>query len=145
MASLNLHGFSSSIKQINERTTSLTKLVDSIMRGRAQPSSRNEAAAAVSDIRTFVRVWRPVPTGLQEAAQTSDRSGSQISDSGGGDETGRGEVGTPKSATSLHRPSADVLLKLAQVCEARVFASGFYRKSTKALKSLLRDIASTLL
>lgn len=71
----------------------MAKLVDNFLRGRGRPSARDEAAAAVSDVRAFVRVWRPTSSGASEATGPS-----QAHDEG-----------------SSIKPSADVLLKLAQV------------------------------
>lgn len=71
----------------------MARLVDSFLRGRARPSARNEAAAAVSDVRAFVRVWRPTSSATSSAAEPS-------------------QVHNDEGNT---KPSADVLLKLAQV------------------------------
>lgn len=84
----------------------MARLVDSFLRGRAGPSARTEAAAAVSDVRAFVRVWRPTGSGTSEAT-----GGSQThNDEGGIDSSSRSSSGA-----MLNKPSADVLLKLAQV------------------------------
>lgn len=80
----------------------MARLVDSFLRGRARSSARNEAAAAVSDVRAFIRVWRPTGSGASEATTSSGTSGA-TRPSPAHDDTG-----------SL-KPSADALLKLAQV------------------------------
>lgn len=104
----------------------MARLVDSLLRGRAQPSARNEAAAAVSDVRAFVRAWRPTPSsGTSEAAAGTSRvldahqGGVANSSNAGGHNQGEdrssgssGSSGPPVP----NKPSADVLLKLAQVC-----------------------------
>lgn len=72
--------------QMNERTVVMARLVDSLLRGRCSPSARHEAAAAMSEIRSFVRKWR------------------------------RGETGAPvKESQTSGSPSPGLLLKLAQV------------------------------
>lgn len=72
--------------QMNERTVVMARLVDSLLRGRCSPSARHEAAAAMSEIRSFVRRWR------------------------------RGETGAPmKESQTSGSPSPGHLLKLAQV------------------------------
>lgn len=93
---------SQSIEQINERAASMARLVDSFLRGRARPSARKEAAAAVSDIRAFIRVWRPTSCGASDATTSSRMSGATGSS-------------PPHDDTGSLKPSADALLKLAQV------------------------------
>lgn len=138
MKPLNLCGFFLT-KQVNERTSLMVKLVDSIMRGRANPSSRNEAAAAVSDIRTFVRAWRPTPSSGVSAAEANSDSSDSSNSGSGRDEASRGQGRSSESATTLQRPSADALLKLAQVCEARNFASS--QKKSRLVGADLYNIA----
>lgn len=91
------------IKQISGRAAFMAKIVDSLLRGRAQPSARHEAAAAVSDVRAFVRAWRTKTNGA--ATKTA------VPRDEGRDRDARGKE-------SAKRPPADVLLKLAQVRNA---------------------------
>ncbi|CAN0136246.1 unnamed protein product, partial [Ectocarpus sp. 6 AP-2014] len=82
----------------------MARLVDSLLRGRAQASARHEAATAVSDIRTFVHAWRPdAPASKdeQDSTEPEGRGRTRSNGSGGSD-------------PSMNRPSADTLLKLAQ-------------------------------
>ncbi|CAM9131369.1 unnamed protein product, partial [Laminaria digitata] len=77
----------------------MSRLVDGLLRGRSPPSARHEAAAAMSEVRAFVRAWRPT---------TSDRrTGGQGQESEDMMEDGGRQV-APK------KPSSDALLKLAQ-------------------------------
>lgn len=50
------------------------RLIDALLRGRAQPSSRHEAAAAVGDIRAFVHAWRPAAGAAQDASGSAERT-----------------------------------------------------------------------
>ena len=107
----------------------MARLVDSLLRGRAQPSARSEAAAAVSDVRLFVRAWRPTDpkTSEAEAAARASRRGRGGGDDGGGEGRGDGDGninsaegqeeqgGGGTGGSTANRPSADVLLGLAQV------------------------------
>lgn len=95
--------------QINARAALVVKLVDNLLRGRAQPSARHEAAAATSDVRSFVRAWRPTSNTASVASITSAVAGSSMSE----EDVTPGE--TRPGHESLIKPSADVLLKLAQV------------------------------
>ncbi|CAM9143853.1 unnamed protein product, partial [Ectocarpus fasciculatus] len=82
----------------------MARLVDSLLRGRAQAPARDEAATAVSDIRAFVQAWRPDPPASNDDQDSSDPA-----------RRGRtGNHGSSGSDSSLNRPSADNLLKLAQ-------------------------------
>ena len=70
-----------------------------MLRGRSTPFARHEAAAAMSDVRAFVRAWRPAASekrmaGGQDLSEEMEGGGVQIA---------------PK------KPSPDALLKLAQV------------------------------
>lgn len=91
------NSFELAYDQINERVACTARLVDSLLRGRAQASAHHEASAAVSDVRTFVRAWRPSAAGAE--AKPAPRDEENASERGRGDQ----------------RPSPDVLLKLAQV------------------------------
>lgn len=104
----------------------MARLVDSLLRGRAQPSARNTAAAAVSDVRAFVRAWRPTPSSpssskvAASAARTSrGPDGHQDGAANGGSAGREGQEEGRSSNSSCppvpNKPSADVLLKLAQV------------------------------
>lgn len=95
--------------QINERAALMVKLVDKLLRGRAQPSARHEAAAAVSDVRSFVRAWRPTSGTASAATATKTAADSSMSE----EDIALGEE--RRGYGDLVRPSADVLLKLAQV------------------------------
>lgn len=86
---------------MQENAAFLARLVDSLLRGRAQPSIRHEAAAAVSHVRAFVHAWRP------NAARTAARGMSVIAVLGEA-----ADIVEKKCAP----PAADALLKLAQVC-----------------------------
>lgn len=87
----------------------MVKLVDKLLRGRAQPSARHEAAAAVSDVRSFVRAWRPTSGTASAATATKTAADNSMSE----EDIALGEV--QRDHGDLVRPSADVLLKLAQV------------------------------
>ncbi|CAM9364746.1 unnamed protein product [Sphacelaria rigidula] len=90
----------------------MARLVDSLLRGRAQPSARLEAAAALSDIRSFVRAWRPNMHGHGASGRRETGAGRQRGNedmSGGGvDDT------TESSRSATAAPTASTLLKLAQ-------------------------------
>lgn len=116
--------------QVRERAASMARLVDSLLRGRAQPSARNEAAAAVSDVRVFVRAWRPAvgpgtsePAAIAPAAPAARASRARDGEGGSavgadGRESGgeaRGSTGRIAGGSVADRPSAEVLLELAQV------------------------------
>jgi len=109
----------------------MSRLVDSLLRGRAQPSARSEAAAAVSDVRAFVRAWRPaVGPGASElkaaaaaapaarASRARDDAEERSADGAERREQG-GEAGRSTNSVAggpgADRPSPDVLLELAQV------------------------------
>lgn len=96
---------------MHERVASLSRLVDSLLRGRAQLSARHEASAAVSDIRAFVRAWRPaaaVESNNVGGAVSEDSSSPSMSPSKSGNDADGADKITPS-------PPADALLKLAQV------------------------------
>ena len=100
----------------------MTRLVDSLLRGRAQPSVRNEAAAAVSNVRAFVHAWRPTSNSWSSKAPAgvSQVLGARQSGLAGGGDAGVGDgQGESRNNNSVplvpNKPSADILLKLAQV------------------------------
>ena len=86
--------------QITERAAFMSRLVDGLLRGRSPPFARHEAAAAMSEVRAFVRAWRPTTTDRRVGAQESE-----------GTEDGGCQI-------APNRPSSDALLKLAQVRHA---------------------------
>lgn len=88
--------------QMQEKTASMARLVNSLLRGRAQPSARHEAAAALSDVRAFVRACRPAPQGQAGGTETARHGEERTSGGDGGN--------TPRPA-----PPGGTLLKLAQV------------------------------
>lgn len=95
-------------EQITERAAFMSRLVDGLLRGRSPPFARHEAAAAMSEVRAFVRAWRPT---------TSDRrTGGQGQESEDMMEDGGRQI-APK------KPSSDALLKLAQVRHAALGAA----------------------
>lgn len=78
----------------------MSRLVDGLLRGRSPPFARHEAAAAMSEVRAFVRAWRPTTSDRRTCGQDSE------------DMEDRGRQLEAK------RPSSDALLKLAQVRHA---------------------------
>lgn len=107
------------VGQVNDRATFMARLVDSLLRGRAQPSARNEAAAAVSDVRAFVRAWRPTPTsaGTSQLLDAHQGGAAESGNAGAGEghEESRSSNSDGGGPTAPNKPSADVLLKMAQV------------------------------
>lgn len=78
----------------------MSRLVDGLLRGRSPPFARHEAAAAMSEVRAFVRAWRPTTCDRRTGAQESEDM----------EDGGRQDV--------QKKPSSDALLKLAQVRHA---------------------------
>lgn len=109
--------------QITERAAFMSRLVDGLLRGRSPPFARHEAAAAMSEVRAFVRAWRPTTTDRTVGAQESE-----------GTEDGGRQIATK-------RPSSDALLKLAQVRHVTLgtaHAFEYWRRQTRSRWNLTK-------